>query len=168
MLLRWLLRRAAYCVPLGSVVIRSTRGGTPYPHTAAGVGARLEPGAGSAGGRLGSLAGRRRFLRWGVCGLHPGATRSSASARRAAQDEARWAGHRGPGSTRAHRSHRIARAVTEQSCRSVVHTLLLAPLLPASRFLAAEGYAPFPGGEDMLGLGKIVRHEIWLLHDIVQ
>ena len=54
MLLRWMLRRAAYCVPLGSVVIRSTRGGAPYPHTTAGVDARLEPGVGGAGGGRGS------------------------------------------------------------------------------------------------------------------
>ena len=32
MLLRWLLRWAADGVPLGRVVIRSTRGRAPYPH----------------------------------------------------------------------------------------------------------------------------------------
>src|SRR5579859_8046005 len=112
MLLRRLLRRAADCVPLGRVVIRSTRGGTPYPHTIAGVGARLEPGAGGAGGGPGSRTGWRRLLRCGAGGLHPGATRPAASARRAAQDEVGWAGHRGPGSARARRSRPSARPVT--------------------------------------------------------
>src|SRR5690348_2412830 len=100
MLLRRLLRRAADGVPLGSVVIRSTRGGTPYPHTAAGVAARLEPGAGGAGGGRGSRTGGRRLLRGGAGGLHPGATRSAASAHRAAPDEAGRAGHWGPGRDR--------------------------------------------------------------------
>src|SRR6266571_6833352 len=96
----------------GSVVIRSTRGSAPYPHTTAGIGARLEPGPGSAGGGLGSRAGRRYLLRWGACGLHPRATRHPASARRAAQNEAGQAGHNGPGSARARRSRCIARSVT--------------------------------------------------------
>src|SRR5260221_3457345 len=93
MLLRRLLRRAAYCVALGSMVIRSTRRGAPYPHTAVGVGARLEPGAGGAGGGLGSRAGGRRLLRFGACGLQPWTTRASASARRAPQDQTWWACH---------------------------------------------------------------------------
>src|SRR5207244_5167054 len=117
MLLRRLLRRAADSVPLGRMVIRSTRGGAPDPHPAA----RLKPGAGGAGGGLASRAVGRSLLRWGAGGLYPGETRYSPSARRTPQDEARWAGHRGPGSTRALRSRHIARAVTEQSCRSVLH-----------------------------------------------
>src|SRR5260221_6745023 len=112
MLLRRLLRRAAYCVGLGSMVIRSMRRGAPYPDTAVGVGARLEPGAGFAGGGHGSRAGGRRLLRCGAGGVHPGTTRSSASARRAAQDEAGWAGNIRPGFACAHRSHCIARSVT--------------------------------------------------------
>src|SRR5258708_27818224 len=92
MLLRRLLRRAAYCVALGSVVIRSTRGGAPYPHTAVGVGARLEPGAGGAGGGLGSRAGGPRPLPLRAGGLHPGGTRSSSSAPPPPQAQPRWAG----------------------------------------------------------------------------
>src|SRR5947207_2463032 len=112
MLLRWLLWRAAYCVPLGRVVLRSTRGGTSYPHTTAGVGTRLEPGAPGAGGSGGSRTGGRSLLYWGAGGLHPGATRSAASARRAAQDEAGWAGNFSPGSACARRSRRLARSLT--------------------------------------------------------
>jgi len=59
-------------------------------------------------------------------------------------------------------------AATFEAAVEMALTLLLAPLLPASRSLAAEGHASLPCGEDMLGLGKIIRHEIWLLHDIVQ
>jgi hypothetical protein len=112
MLLCRMLRRAAYCVPLGSVVIRSTRGGPPYPHTTAGIGARLKPWAGGAGGGRGSRAGGRRLLRGGAGGLHPGATRSSASARRGAPDEAGRAGNFSTGSACAHRRRLIARSVT--------------------------------------------------------
>src|SRR6266568_3816104 len=112
MLLCRLLRRAAYCVPLGSVVIRSTRGGPPYPHTTAGVGARLKPGAGGAGGGLGSRVGGRRLLRGVAGGLHLGETRPSAPARRGAPDEAGWAGNFSTGSACAHRRRRIARSVT--------------------------------------------------------
>ncbi len=112
MLLCRLLRRAAYCVPLGSVVLRSTRGGPPYPHTTAGVGARLKPGTGGAGCRPGSRAGGRRLLRGVAGGLHPGATRPSASARRSAPDEAGRAGNFSNGSACAHRRRHIARPVT--------------------------------------------------------
>jgi len=57
-------------------------------------------------------------------------------------------------------------AATFEAAVEMALTLLLAPLLPASRSLAAEGHAPLLCGEDMLGLGKIKRHKIWLLHDI--
>src|SRR5258708_28487541 len=128
MLLRRLLRRAAYCVALGSMVIRSTRRDAPYPHTAVGVGARLEPGAGGAGGGLGSRAGGRRLLRCGAGGLHPGTTRSSASARRAAQDETGWASNFCPGFACAHRSHCIARSVTVEYVLAWIRTTCHAPL----------------------------------------
>src|SRR5262252_41160 len=98
MLLRRVLLWAANCVSLGSVVIRSTRGSAPYSHTTAGVGACGDTGTRSAGGGLESWAGWRRLLSWGTCDLYPWTTRNSACARRAAQDEVRWAGHRGPGS----------------------------------------------------------------------
>src|SRR6266702_6303012 len=112
MLLRWLLWRAADCVPLWSLVIRSTRGGASYPHTTAGVGARGDTGAHSTGGSGGSRTGGRRLLHWGAGGLHPGATRSAASARRATQDEAGWAGNFSPGSACARRIRRLARSLT--------------------------------------------------------
>src|SRR6266566_2458145 len=69
MLLRWLLWRAADCVPLWSLVIRSTRGGASYPHTTAGVGARGDTGAHSTGGSGGSWTGGRSLLHWGAGGL---------------------------------------------------------------------------------------------------
>src|SRR5690242_12063291 len=112
MLLRRLLWRAADCVPLGSVVIRSTRRGASYPHTTAGVGARLEPRDLGTGGSGGSRTDGWSFLHWRVGGLHPGATRSAASARRAAQDEAGWAGNFRSGSARARRSRHLVRSVT--------------------------------------------------------
>jgi len=81
MLLRWLLWRAADCVPVGSLVIRSTRGGASYSNTTAGVGARGDTGALSAGGSGGSWTGGRGLLHWRAGGLYPGATRSAASTR---------------------------------------------------------------------------------------
>ena len=121
MLLRRLLRWAAHCVALGRMVIRSTRGGAPYPHPAVGVGARGDTGAGGAGSGLASRAGGRRLLRCRVGGLYPGATGYFASTHRAAQDEAGWAGNFRPGGICARRSHRSARPVTEQSRRSMPH-----------------------------------------------
>jgi hypothetical protein len=49
---------------------------------------------------------------FGGLAAYPGATESAASARRAAQDEAGWAGNFSPGSACARRSRRLARSVT--------------------------------------------------------
>src|SRR5260221_13446093 len=135
MLLRRLLRRAADCVRLRSVVIRSTRGSASYAHPAAGVSARGDTGALGTGGGLASRASGRRLLRRGAGGLHPGATRSAASARRAAQDEAGWAGHRGPGSTCAHRGRRLALSITVEDV--VIELPPLFFLVPLTRIPAA-------------------------------
>src|SRR5260370_9706058 len=91
MLLRRLVGRAGAGLPVGSVVIRSTRRGAPYSHTAVGVSARLEPGALGAGGGPGSRAGGRRLLPLGAGGLHPGATRFAASSCSAPHNPARRA-----------------------------------------------------------------------------
>src|SRR5260370_39805951 len=101
MLLRRLLRRTADGVTLGRVVIRSTRGGAPYPYSTAGVDARGDTGALGTGGGPRSRGGGRRLLRCRAHGLYPGATGDSEYTRRAALDEAARAGNRIPGRTRA-------------------------------------------------------------------
>jgi len=96
----------------GGVVLRSTRGSAPHSQPVAGDGSCLEPESGGNGSGPDSRAGGRCLLRSRTGSLHPGAARSAAPARRAAQDKVWWAGHRSPGSVGACRSHHLARPVT--------------------------------------------------------